>query len=135
MAGFFIYIILIIFDTNAIKLIKVKNGLKMSIQFDFVSVKKKPNIHYNGRSISYIIQCQDGSQKTLGVILPSEKPMIFQTHVAEYIEIISGTCQVRVGDAENSQTYEAGGSFHVPALSRFSMQSNELVDYVCHLEK
>lgn len=35
----------------------------MSSQFDAVTVRVKPNIHYKGRSISYVIECQDGSKK------------------------------------------------------------------------
>ncbi len=35
----------------------------MSSQFDAVTVHIKPNIHYKGRSISYVIECQDGSKK------------------------------------------------------------------------
>ena len=105
----------------------------MTIQFDFVSVRKKPNIHFNGRSISYLIECKDGSKKTLGVLLPTDKPLTFETHVAEKIEIISGKCLVKIGDGEFLH-YVEGEFFNVPEKSRFSMQSSEVVDYICHLE-
>ncbi|RZG76695.1 pyrimidine/purine nucleoside phosphorylase [Acinetobacter sp. WCHAc060025] len=105
----------------------------MAIQFDFVTVHKKPNIHFDGRSISYLIECQDGSKKTLGVLLPTEKPLTFETHVPERIEIISGKCLIKIEDGE-FKSFSAGEYFKVPENSRFSMQSSEVVDYVCHLE-
>lgn len=96
----------------------------MSSQFDFVTVHIKPNVHYKGRSISYLIECKDGSKKTLGVILPTEKPLTFETHVTERIEIVSGKCLVRIADQEEMEVYSSGESFTVPANSRFSLQSD-----------
>ena len=113
----------------------MKKVIKMSTQFDFVSVRKKPNVHFGGRSISHVIQCEDGSQKTLGVILPTDQPLTFETHVAEHIEIVSGQCQVKIGLQTEMTLYCAGESFDVPANSRFSMMASEVVDYICHLEK
>ena len=46
----------------------------MSTQFDFVSVVKKPNIYFDGLSISRTIQFKNGIKKKLGVILPKERP-------------------------------------------------------------
>ena len=40
----------------------------MSEQFDFISIKKKANVHFNGASISHAIVLKDGTKKTLGVI-------------------------------------------------------------------
>jgi len=77
--------------------------------------QKKPNVHFGGRSISHVIQCEDGSQKTLGVILPTDQPLTFETHVAEHIEIISGQCQVKIGLQTEMRLYHAGESFDVPA--------------------
>ena len=106
----------------------------MSSQSDAVTVRVKPNIHHKGRSISYVIECQDGSKKTLGVILPTDKPLTFETHVCEKIEIISGKCFVKREQSEETEVYHPGEFFTVPANSRFSMQSTEIVDYICHLE-
>ena len=105
----------------------------MSDQIDFVSVHKKPNVYFGGRSISYLIECEDGSKKTLGVLLPTEKLLTFETHVNEIIEIVSGTCLVKIGDDEDLHTFSVGDSFKVAANSRFSMMTNEVVDYICHL--
>ncbi|NHB57350.1 pyrimidine/purine nucleoside phosphorylase [Acinetobacter shaoyimingii] len=105
----------------------------MTSQLDFVTIHKKPNVYFQGRSISYLIECKDGSKKTLGVLLPTEKPLTFETHVNELIEIISGSCEVRIGDDEETYVYSVGDSFSVPENSRFSMYSTDVVDYICHL--
>ncbi|CAB1221311.1 pyrimidine/purine nucleoside phosphorylase [Acinetobacter bouvetii] len=106
----------------------------MSTQFDFVSVIKKSNIHFDGCSVSHVIELKDGTQKTLGVILPTEKPLIFETHVAERIEIINGKCLVQVGSNTESQYYYAGESFYVPKNTQFQIMADEVLDYVCHME-
>ncbi|MCH7391177.1 pyrimidine/purine nucleoside phosphorylase [Acinetobacter dispersus] len=106
----------------------------MPEQFDFVSIKKKANVHFNGTSISHILVLKDGTQKTLGVILPSEEPLTFKTHLAERIEIISGQCSVLIGDDPEMQIYTSGESFQIPANSQFKIHTNEVVDYVCHFE-
>lgn len=106
----------------------------MSEQFDFVSIKKKANVHFNGTSISHILVLKDGTKKTLGVILPSDEPLMFKTHLAERIEIISGQCSVQIGDDPNMKIYSSGESFQIPANSQFKIQTSEIVDYVCHFE-
>ena len=59
-------------------------------QFDFVSIAKKPTVHYGGRSVSHLLKMEDGSQKTIAVFLISEQPMTFEVHVKERVEITSG---------------------------------------------
>ncbi|WP_373683445.1 MULTISPECIES: pyrimidine/purine nucleoside phosphorylase [unclassified Acinetobacter] len=59
-------------------------------QFDFVSIVKKPTVHYGGRWVSHVLKIEDGSQKTIGVFLISEQPMTFEVHVKERVEITSG---------------------------------------------
>ena len=106
----------------------------MSTQFNFVSVQKKSNIHFDGCSISHVIELTDGRKKTLGVILPTERPLVFETVVAERIEIVSGKCLVQICNNTESQTYHAGESFYVPKKTQFKIITDDIVDYVCHLE-
>lgn len=106
----------------------------MSTQFNFVSVQKKSNIHFDGCSISHVIELTDGRKKTLGVILPTERPLVFETVVAERIEIVSGKCLVQIGNNPQSQTYYAGESFYVPKKTQFTIITDDIIDYVCHLE-
>ncbi|MCU4379614.1 pyrimidine/purine nucleoside phosphorylase [Acinetobacter haemolyticus] len=106
----------------------------MPEQFDFVSIKKKANVHFNGTSISHILVLKDGTKKTVGVILPSEQPLTFQTYIAERIEIISGQCQVQIGNGSEIRIYSSGEWFVIPANSQFKIQSTEIVDYICHFD-
>ncbi|MDC5273116.1 pyrimidine/purine nucleoside phosphorylase [Acinetobacter baumannii] len=93
----------------------------MSNQFDSVSITKKANVHYEGLSISHVIKLDDGTKKTLGVILPTDKYLTFKTHVPERIELISGKCHVQIGDEPDTKTYSDGESFCVPENSYFRM--------------
>lgn len=106
----------------------------MTEQFDFISIKKKAHVHFNGASISHAIELKDGTKKTLGVILPSETPLTFKTHLAERIEVISGECSVQIGHATDIKIYKSGESFQIPAHSQFKIKTSEVVDYICHFE-
>jgi len=106
----------------------------MPDQFNSVSIRKKANVHYEGHSISHVIELADGTKKTLGVILPTNKALTFKTHVPEHIEIISGKCTVQIGDEPEAKVYSSGESFHVPENSNFKIMTDEVIDYICHLE-
>jgi len=98
-------------------------------QFDNVSVIKKGNVFFDGKCVSHSVLFPDGSRKTVGVILPST--LTFKVSTPELMEITSGTCRVKIGDETQFKTYAAGGKFSVAANSRFVIETNEVVDYVC----
>lgn len=106
----------------------------MSVQFDYVSVVKKSNVYFNGVCVSHTVQFEDGTKKTLGVILPSDQVLTFETHVPERMEIISGECRVRIAGSEHAELFRAGQSFYVPGESTFKIETDQVLDYVCHLE-
>ncbi len=70
----------------------------MSDQFNVISIAKNANVHFNGASISHMLKFKDVSKKTLGVILPSQHPLVFKTHLAKRIEITSDQCRVLIGN-------------------------------------
>ncbi|NUG51141.1 pyrimidine/purine nucleoside phosphorylase [Acinetobacter lactucae] len=105
----------------------------MPNQFDSVSIRKKANVYFEGHSISHLIELEDGTKKTLGVILPTNKYLIFKTHVPERIEIISGKCSVQIGDEPEVRIFSSGETFYVPENSYFKIMTDEVIDYVCHL--
>ncbi|MCU4528185.1 DUF1255 family protein [Acinetobacter pittii] len=80
----------------------------MSNQFASVSIIKKAIVHYGGHSISHVIELEDGTRKTLGVIFPTDKYLTFRTHVPERIEIISGKCSVQIGNQSEVKIYSSG---------------------------
>lgn len=98
-------------------------------QFDNVSVVKKANVFFEGKCVSHSVLFADGTRKTVGVILPST--LTFNVGVPEVMEIVAGTCQVKIGDTSEFTTYAAGSQFSVAANSSFVIQCDEAVDYVC----
>ena len=98
-------------------------------QFDNVSVDKKGNVFFDGKCVSHSVLFADGTRKTVGVILPST--LTFNVGVPEVMEITSGTCRVKLGDAPAFETFAAGSQFSVPANGRFVIEADEVVNYVC----
>jgi uncharacterized protein YaiE (UPF0345 family) len=99
-------------------------------QFDNVSVINKANVYFDGRCVSHTILLEDGTRKTLGIILPSL--LTFNTSSPEVMEVISGSCRVRLDGEADWKEYAAGQSFQVPGNSRFEIETTEPMDYVCH---
>ncbi|WP_298145278.1 pyrimidine/purine nucleoside phosphorylase [uncultured Acinetobacter sp.] len=106
----------------------------MSAQFDHVSVVKKSNVYFGGLCISHVVQFADGTKKTLGVILPTSQALTFETHAPERMEIISGECRVQIAESTEGELFRAGQSFYVPGNSYFKIETDEVLDYVCHFE-
>jgi uncharacterized protein YaiE (UPF0345 family) len=104
----------------------------MSTRFDHVSIDKHANIYADGKCISFNLTFPDGSKKTIGVILPACIP--FASDSAETMEIVAGTCRVRFGSDGQWTSYEAGQRFHVPAQTRFELETREPMHYVCHFD-
>lgn len=102
----------------------------MSLQFEHVSIDKRANIYFDGSVISYNLRFPDHARKTIGVILPAT--VRFATDGPEIIEIVSGKCRVRVGDAGDWHNHQGGERFHVPGQSAFEIEAIEPVHYVCH---
>jgi len=98
-------------------------------KFDNVSVDKKGNVFFDGKCVSHSVIFPDGSRKTVGVILPST--LTFNVSTPELMEITSGNCRVKIGDEPEFKTYAAGDQFSVAANSRFVIETNEVVNYVC----
>lgn len=102
----------------------------MSTQFDHVSVIKKSNIYFDGKCISHNVIFPDGSKKTLGVIFPSS--LTFNTGAPETMEIVAGSCRVRLHNEDDWKTYGSGQRFQVPGNSSFEIETLQTLDYVCH---
>lgn len=98
-------------------------------QFDNVSVVKQGNVFFDGKCVSHSVLFADGTRKTVGVILPST--LTFNVGVPEVMEITSGTCRVKLGDAAEFTTYTAGSQFYVPANGSFVIEADDVVNYVC----
>jgi uncharacterized protein YaiE (UPF0345 family) len=99
-------------------------------QFNGVSVQTKANVYFDGNVVSHTILLPGGERKTLGLIRPGSYH--FNTDAPERMEIIDGTCRVKVDGAADSRAYEAGSQFEVPGKSGFQIEVERgLCQYIC----
>ena len=99
-------------------------------QFDNVSVVKKANVYFDGKCVSHTVIVGNGTRKTVGVIFPST--LVFNTGAPEIMEVIGGKCRVKLADSDTWSEYVAGQAFEVAGNSSFTIETVELLDYVCH---
>ena len=102
-------------------------------EFKNVTVTKKANVYFDGKVTSRSVLFSDGSEKTLGIMLPGEYE--FNTADKEIMEIISGDLEVLIADAQEWKTIKGGEAFEVPAQSKFSLKVKSLTDYCCSFIK
>ena len=98
-------------------------------EFRGVTVLKKANVYFDGKVTSRTIIFQDGSKKTLGVMLPGEYE--FNTADKEIMEILAGDLDVLLSGESGWKTIKGGMSFEVPANAKFSLKVRALTDYCC----
>lgn len=100
-------------------------------QFDNVSVICKANVYFDGKVVSYTVLV-GGAKKTLGLIYPGSYK--FNTGAPEKMEIIAGSCRVKLAGAKDWTPYAAGTFFNVPGKSAFEIAADGLTQYVCSYE-
>lgn len=99
-------------------------------EFSGVTAVAKANVYFDGKVVSHSILFPDGSRKTLGLIYPGT--FHFGTNAAERMEIIAGTCRVKLDGASAWQTYGAGQTFTVQAKSGFDIEvGSGICEYIC----
>ena len=102
-------------------------------QFENVTITKAANIYFGGKVTSRTILLQDGSRKTLGIMLPGEYE--FNTEDKELMEIISGELEVSLPDGDGWKHVTGGESFEVPSNSSFQLKIKTITDYCCSFIK
>ena len=75
------------------------------------------------------MEFQDGSVKTLGILLPGE--YTFNTGKPELMEIQSGQLMWRQAGESDWQEVRGGQTFHVPGNSAFDLKVAAVTDYIC----
>lgn len=98
-------------------------------QFTNVTVSKKANVYFNGGVTSRTVVFEDGSKKTLGLMLPGSYE--FTTDTVEIMEITAGNLLVLLPGETEWKPYEGGMQFEVPAHATFKMDVKSITDYVC----
>ncbi|WP_432719778.1 pyrimidine/purine nucleoside phosphorylase [Jeongeupia wiesaeckerbachi] len=99
-------------------------------QFDNVAVVKKANVYFDGKCVSHTVILADGTRKSVGVILPAK--LVFNTGAPEIMELIDGSCTVKLAGESEARAYKGGESFNVPGDSSFEIDVSDTVHYVCH---
>lgn len=97
-------------------------------QFENVTVVREANIYFDGKVTSRTVLFNDGSRKTLGVMLPGEYE--FGTAAKELMEILTGQLDVLLPGQEWT-TFKSGDSFEVPPNSSFQLKVKSPTDYCC----
>ncbi|MEO1857880.1 MAG: pyrimidine/purine nucleoside phosphorylase [Rubritalea sp.] len=106
------------------------SAYKEAMEFKNVTAHAKANIYFDGNVVSHGITLKDGTTKTCGVIFQGSYH--FGTEAAERMEIIDGTCKVRLDGSEVVETYVAGQHFDVAADSGFTIEvGDRLAQYIC----
>lgn len=99
-------------------------------EFPNVTAVAKANVYFDGKVVSHSILFANGSKKTLGLIYPGTYH--FGTDKAELMEIVAGSCEVKLDGHEDKTTYAAGEAFNVPAKSGFDIAvTNGICEYIC----
>lgn len=98
------------------------------MQFKGVTVDKAANVYFNGKVTSRTVYFEDGSKKTLGIMMPGEYE--FSTDLKEEMDITAGSLDYKLQGGD-WQTIDGSGVFYVPANESFQLKVKTVVDYCC----
>ncbi|RXK13885.1 hypothetical protein CP965_00090 [Halarcobacter mediterraneus] len=102
------------------------------MDFNNVSIAKEANILFDGNITSRSITFEDGSKKTLGIMLPGEYEL--NTVNKAIIDINSGVLEVML-PAEDWVKYVAPATIEISQNSKYKLRVTSLVDYCCSFER
>ena len=99
------------------------------MEFKNVTVKKEANIYFDGKVTSRTLTFEDGSTKSLGIMMPGE--YTFDTADKEIMEMLSGELEIRLPGEEDFKTLNTPETFEVPANASFDLKIKTITDYCC----
>jgi purine/pyrimidine-nucleoside phosphorylase len=98
-------------------------------RFEKITIVKKANVYFDGKVTSRTVLFDDGTKKTLGIMMPGDYE--FDTDAKEIMEVLGGSMTVLLPGNDEWQTFEAGQAYNVPAKSSFKLRITEVADYCC----
>ncbi len=102
-------------------------------QINGVAVKLKANIYFDGKVVSHSLLFSDGKKKTVGLIYPGS--FHFNTDAPERMDIVAGSCQVKIAGAADWKEFAAGTYFNVAGKSSFDIRVEKgIAEYLCSFE-
>ncbi len=99
------------------------------LSFKSVSIVKKANIYFDGNVTSRTIEFEDGTIKSLGIMLIGD--YTFNTADKEIMEIYSGDIEVKFVGSDSYEVMQGPCSFEVEANSSFDIKVKSVTDYCC----
>jgi len=97
-------------------------------QLENVTLTKQANVYFEGKVTSRTAILEDGTKKTLGIMLPGEYE--FSTESKEEMEILTGHLEYKL-TGEEWKTINGSGIFYVPANDKFQLKVHTVTDYCC----
>ena len=97
--------------------------------FKNVSIVKKANVYSDGNVTSRTVEFEDGTVKSLGIMLPGEYK--FNTDDAEIMDIYSGRIEVKYANSDSFVAMEGPCVFEVGANTYFDIKVKSVTDYCC----
>ena len=100
-------------------------------QFEQVTVVKKANVYFGGQVTSRTVVFNDGTKKTLGIMMPGEYE--FGTDTNELMEILGGKMEVKLPGETEWITVTEGSDFSracQPKVSTYSERSDRLLLFI-----
>lgn len=98
-------------------------------EFNNVTIIREANVYFDGKVTSRTVLFEDGTKKTLGIMMPGEYE--FGTEAAEIMEILAGKMTILIAGETEWQEITGGMAFNVPANSSFKLKVEEIADYCC----
>ncbi len=95
-----------------------------------VTLTTQANVYFEGKCVSHGFTLADGTQKSVGVVLPAT--LTFNTGAAEIMECVGGSCEYRLAGSDEWKKSGPGEKFSIPANSSFDIRVTEPYHYICH---
>ena len=99
-------------------------------KIDNISVTTQASVYFDGKCVSHGITFADGTQKSVGVVLPAN--LTFNTGAPEIMECVAGSCEYKLKDSDAWVKSSPGDKFSVPGNSSFDIRVTEPYHYICH---
>jgi uncharacterized protein YaiE (UPF0345 family) len=93
-----------------------------SAQFDHVTVVKKSNVYFGGLCISHTVQFEDGTKKTLGVILPSEQALTLKRMCLNVWKLFRVNAVLKLPTVQKANYFVQGSHFMSQAIAYLKLR-------------
>ncbi len=99
-------------------------------QLENVTLKLKANIYFDGGVISHTVTSAGGPRRTIGLIRPGIYH--FTTDAPEQMDIVAGSCRIKLAGQAEWKTINTGQSFNVAGKSAFDIAVDAgNAEYLC----